>query len=143
SMALTFYPVSFVVVANWFHRRRGAALAVLTLLGGLASPIYIPLAGVLVALLGWRGTVVVMGVTQLAVALPLHAVVVRRHPEDVGLLPDGEVQTEGGEAPRLGGTALRPALGRPAFWTLTLSGTLGMTAGGAINAHQVPYMIGR
>ena len=143
SMALTFYTVSFVVVANWFHRRRGAALAVLTLLGGLASPIYIPLAGVLVAVLGWRGTLVVMGLTQLTIALPLHALLVRRHPEDVGLLPDGEARSGSEERPRLGGTALRAALGRPAFWTLTLSGALGMAAGAAINVHQIPYMIGR
>ena len=31
SMALTFYTVSFVVVANWFHRRLGTAMAALTL----------------------------------------------------------------------------------------------------------------
>ena len=36
--ALTFYPVTFTVVANWFERRRGTALAVLTLLGGLRPP---------------------------------------------------------------------------------------------------------
>src|SRR5512146_2651212 len=87
--ALTFYPVTFTVVANWFERRRGSALAVLTLVGGLASPIFIPLAGVLVPRLGWRETLLVMAVTQLCLALPLHAIVLRRHPEDLGLRPDG------------------------------------------------------
>jgi MFS family permease len=42
-MALTLYPVSFTVATNWFVRRRGTALAVLTLLGGLASLIFVPL----------------------------------------------------------------------------------------------------
>jgi MFS family permease len=40
--ALTFYPVSFIVVTNWFEHKRGTALAVLTLLGGLASPLVYP-----------------------------------------------------------------------------------------------------
>src|SRR5712692_10054753 len=53
--ALILYPVSFTVVTNWFERRRGKALAVLTLLGGLASPIFVPFAGWLVLHLGWRG----------------------------------------------------------------------------------------
>lgn len=37
AMALTLYPVTFTVVTNWFVRKRGAALAVLTLVGGLSS----------------------------------------------------------------------------------------------------------
>ena len=53
-MALTFYSVSFTIVANWFNRKRGSAMALLTTLGGLASPIFIPLAGFLVPVLGWR-----------------------------------------------------------------------------------------
>jgi MFS family permease len=141
SMALTFYSVSFVVVANWFQRRRGAALALLTLVGGLASPVYIPLAGLLVASVGWRGTVVVMGLSQLLIALPLHATLVRRHPEDLGLRPDGDAEPDERNLP--GGAALGAALGRAAFWMLTLSGTLSLAAGSAVNAHQVPYMIGR
>lgn len=89
SMALTLYPVTFTVVANWFWRRRGSALAIVTLVGGLASPIFIPLAGVLVEHIGWRSTLVVFGLIQLLVALPLHALVLRSHPEDLGMQPDG------------------------------------------------------
>jgi MFS family permease len=143
SMALTFYTVSFVVVANWFRRRRGAALALLTLLGGLASPVYIPTAGLLVGGLGWRATLAAMGLSQLLVALPLHALVVRRRPEDLGLLPDGDALPADNEPPPVGGAGLGSALGRVAFWTLTTSGTLSMAAGSAINAHQVPYLISR
>jgi sugar phosphate permease len=90
AMALTLCPVTFAVVANWFVRTRGTALAVLTLVGGLSSPICIPLAGALVAHAGWRSTLVVRGFAQLAIALPLHAFLLLRHPEDLGLSPDGE-----------------------------------------------------
>src|SRR5438270_3143745 len=67
AMALTLYPVTFVVVANWFQRRRGTALAVLTVVGGLSSPIYIPLAGLLVARLGWRQALLVLAATAVLI----------------------------------------------------------------------------
>lgn len=54
TMALTLYPVSFVVATNWFVRRRGTALAVLTFLGGLASPIFVHSPGCLWRI--WDGT---------------------------------------------------------------------------------------
>jgi len=89
AQALTQYPVTFTVIANWFQRRRGAAMALLTVLGGLSSPIYIPLAGFLAQARGWREMLVILGLTNLLLALPLHALLLRRHPEDLGLLPDG------------------------------------------------------
>ncbi|TMC01694.1 MAG: MFS transporter [Chloroflexi bacterium] len=141
SMALTLYPVTFTVVTNWFTRRRGSALAQLTLLGGLASPIFIPLAGVLVERAGWRATLVLFGLLQLAVALPIHALVVRRHPEDLGLLPDGDGSAAGGS--RAGGSSLRQALAVRPFWTLTAAFAFGWLAHSAILVHQVAYLIGR
>lgn len=142
SMALTFYPVTFTVITNWFTRRRGSALALLTLLGGLASPIFIPLGGLLVARLGWRPTLVVFGAAQLLIALPLHALLVRRRPEDAGLLPDGITADEGGLLPP-GGAAFREATASLPFWTLTLSSALGLVAHSVLLAHQVAYLIGR
>lgn len=141
SMSLTLYPVTFTVITNWFVRRRGAALALLTLLGGLASPIFIPLAGLLVQRLGWRETLVVFGLVQLVVALPLHALVLRRRPEDLGLLPDGEARSA--PEPRPGGRPLREAVRSLPFWTLTASAALAWLAHSAVLAHQVAYLIGR
>jgi MFS family permease len=142
-MALTLYPVTFTVVANWFVRKRGTALAVLTLVGGLSSPICIPLAGVLVVHEGWRTTLDVLGIAQLVIALPLHALLLRRHPEDLGLSPDGEpalpVQTH---AP-LPGATLSEALGSPAFWMLTISFALEMLGSTVVFVHQVAFMISR
>jgi MFS family permease len=143
SMALTFYPVTFTVITNWFTRRRGSALALLTLLGGLASPIFIPLGGVLVDRIGWRATLVAFGLVQLLVALPLHGLVVRRRPEDLGLRPDGD-GVEGAEAPAPdSGHVLLEAVRAPAFWSLTASFALGLLAHSVILAHQVAYLIGR
>jgi MFS family permease len=143
AMALTLYPVTFTVVANWFVRKRGKALAALTLLGGLSSPICIPLAGALVAHVGWRSTLVVLGLAQLVIALPLHALLLRRHPEDLGFSPDGEpapsIQTH---AP-LPGAPLAEALGSPVFWMLTASLALVMLGSTVVFVHQVAFLISR
>ena len=77
------------------------------------------------------------------IALPLHALLLRRHPEDLGLSPDGEpalpVQTH---AP-LPGATLSQALGSPAFWMLTISFALLVMGDTVVFVHQVAFMISR
>jgi MFS family permease len=143
AMALTLYSVTFVVIANWFQRRRGTAMGVLTVLGGLSSPIYIPLAGVLVAQLGWRKALLVLGASALVIALPIHAILLRRRPEDIGLLPDGDSMPEGHDPGSIPGRRLREASRRPAFWTLMTAGALSTAAYSVLLAHVVAYLIGR
>ncbi len=143
AMALTLYPVTFTVVANWFVRKRGTALAVLTLVGGLSSPICIPLAGALVAHEGWRTTLVLLGIAQLVIALPLHALLLRRHPEDLGLSPDGEPALPIQAHAPLPGATLSEALRSPVFWMLTVSLALVMLGSTVVFVHQVAFMISR
>ncbi|WP_160330158.1 MFS transporter [Streptomyces roseifaciens] len=143
SMALTLYPVTFIVVTNWFDRRRGSAMALLTTLGGLASPLFIPLVGWLIAHGSWRTSLVVLAVCQLAMA-PVGALFVRRRPEDLGLRPDGVGDAApAGDTAAPGGHSTREALGTPAFWCLTAAGCAGMLVAGALMVHQIPYMISR
>jgi MFS family permease len=58
--AAVLYEPAFVVVANWFVRRRSRALTVLTFIAGFASVIYIPLASWLVEAQGWRNALVTL-----------------------------------------------------------------------------------
>jgi MFS family permease len=139
--ALTFYPVSMTVVANWFDRKRAQAFSLLSFMGAFSSTFTYPLAGLLIARYGWRDALVVLGAVQLLVALPLHALVVRRHPEDIGLLPDGAAAA-GAAAPESGvstGVAMRSA----AFWLLTVAIALGAFASTGMLLEQVAYMIAR
>jgi MFS family permease len=58
---LTFYEPAFIAVEQWFGARyRARALAVLTVVGGLAGPIFLPATEVLVGALGWRETTLVL-----------------------------------------------------------------------------------
>jgi MFS family permease len=141
--ALTFYPVTFTVIANWFARRRGSALALLTLLGGLASPVFIPLAGTLIPSLGWRGTLLIMGTAQLVIALPLHALLLRRRPEDLGWWPDGATNRAIDQEPVIAGVSLQTALRTRAFWLLTGAYSLLSLASNVVFVHQIAYLIER
>ncbi|MBO0746557.1 MAG: MFS transporter, partial [Candidatus Dormibacteraeota bacterium] len=139
AMALTQYPLTFVVVANWFDRRRPAAMALLTTIGGLSSPIMIPLAGWLVQLHGWRTAVVLLALPA-ALTVPLSLVLVRRRPEDLGLSPDGAAESRPGPST---GLTLTAALRTPAFWLITLGGMATMFAANAMQVNQVAYLIAR
>jgi hypothetical protein len=87
--AMVLYEPAFALVAVWFDRRRGAALTLLTFVAGFASVIFVPLAGLLVERLGWRDTLLALAGVQLLVTTPLHALVLRRSPADVGQEVDG------------------------------------------------------
>jgi MFS family permease len=139
--ALTYYPISFTVVANWFVERRVHALSLLTFIGAFSSTVFYPLTGLLVAGYGWRTAVTVLGALHLLVALPLHAWIVRRHPEDLGLEPDGRPHAVA-VGPQTGVT-LRRALATPAFWSITLALALALGASSAVLVQHVAYLIDR
>ena len=68
---LTFYEPAFIAVDQWFGaRHRARALALLTLIGGLAGPLFLPGTQRLVALMGWRdATLVLAAIMALAGAI--------------------------------------------------------------------------
>lgn len=142
-MALTLYPVSFTVATNWFLQRRGTALAVLTLLGGLASPIFLPLSGLLLSHLGWQTALLVLGLIHLGIALPLHGFLLRCCPEDLGLSPDGERPLSLLSSHPLTGVTLPQAIRQPTFWMLTTALTLVAVGGTVILVNQVALLISR
>lgn len=68
--AMTFYEPAFIAVDQWFPvDRRATTLAALTVIGGLAGPIFLPLTGMLIDPLGWRATAFVLAGVLLAVGL--------------------------------------------------------------------------
>jgi MFS family permease len=139
--ALTLYPVTMTVVANWFDRRRMRALAVLTFMGAFSSTLTYPIAGLLIARFGWRDALAILGAVQLLVAFPLHALIVRRHPEDIGLFPDGAATA--GDSTPASGIAFKAAIRSAAFWLPTIALALAYFASTAILLIHVAYLIAR
>ncbi|WP_158890655.1 MFS transporter [Amycolatopsis anabasis] len=131
-MGLTYYPVSFAVVTTWCPGHRESALSVLTFVGGTSSLVFTPLAGWLVQETGWRETLVVMGLIQLCVALPLHALVLRNGPAD----RDRPDRPADGDRPARVSRAVRLR----SFWALTIGGALVMLAAHVVFVYLVPYL---
>lgn len=140
--ALTYYPVSFTVVANWFENRRMSALSTLTFMGALSSTLFYPLNGFLVGAFGWREAVAILGAIQIAVTLPLHALLVRRHPEDLGLRPDGAGNPSAGADAEMG-MLLREAVRTRAFWLITATISLSFFASTTVIIEHIIFLTSR
>ncbi len=79
--ALVLYEPAFVAVTRWFAepRERARALLAITLMAGLASTIFLPVAGALLVAQGWRTTVLVLAGIVAFVTIPVHASLPRHH----------------------------------------------------------------
>jgi predicted MFS family arabinose efflux permease len=143
AIALTLYEPAFAVASTWFVRGRARAMLILTTLAGLASTIFLPLAGWLTERLGWRDAILVLAVILGVLTIPAHALILRRRPEDLGLLPDGAAPQPGQPPPSPQGVPLRRALRDPAYWWLTIAFFLGMTAAVAIGIYLIPILLER
>ena len=150
AMAATLYEPAFAVLAKWFERRRAQALLLVTLAGGLASTIFLPLSAWLVGEQGWRGALFVLAAILALLTIVPHALILRRRPADLGLLPDGvepaiSPQDETAQAAQvpseeLKSVSLGAALRGSAFWLLAAAFFLGTLSQAAVYVHLIPYL---
>jgi MFS family permease len=147
AMAAVLYEPAFAIVATWFVRYRHRALTILTVCAGLASTIFVPLAGWLLVRQGWRSAIVALTTILAATTIPIHALLLRRSPQAIGLDADGAERDPLG-APNLrestsSSTTIRDALGGSAFWILTPAVVLSSLAAVATVVHLIPFLLSR
>ncbi|MBI4337084.1 MAG: MFS transporter, partial [Chloroflexi bacterium] len=82
--------VGMMVVTNWFIRKRGRGLAITAMGMSTAGIAMTPVATFLVSEIGWRHSWEVLGLGALVLNVVPAALFMRRRPEDLGLLPDGD-----------------------------------------------------
>lgn len=144
TMATVLYDPAFAVIAVWFRRHRTRALTIVTLMAALASTIYLPLAGWLIRVQGWRAALVTLAVILGATTILPHALVLRRRPQDLGLEPDGGTSPGlvigPGMAPDLAAGSAREAIRHPSFRWVALAFFLHALAATAVSVHLVPYL---
>jgi predicted MFS family arabinose efflux permease len=129
AMAAVLYEPAVVVARGMAAQRPLQAVGVLTLVAGLASPIFSPLTAALVERHGWRGTLVILAVLLAAVNVPLHWVVLR----DVGAAAAGGRHRAPASRTRL----LRQ---RP-FWVIAGAIGLATFAVGALATIIVAFLV--
>lgn len=139
--------VTFAAV-HWFERRRATAISLTSTgfaLGGMAVPITV----LLLEWLGWRGTAFLSGVLIMAIGLPLTQVL-RHHPHDYGLQPDGDNE----DAPAQAGDGSRQVVARsteddftlgeavrePAFWWVSLGHASALFVVSAMGVHLISHL---
>ena len=111
-----------VILTNWFVRRRGTVFGLAY--SGIGAGLFaiLPAAQYAILCVGWRWTFIICALLVLAVVLPV-GLLVKPRPQDMGLLPDGDVPGEAGQAPtpasgRAQGSVVMDARWAETEWTL-------------------------
>ncbi len=143
---------AMVAVANWFVRRRGRAIALSRSGTWVAIPLFILMAQLIAASSGWRVSWFVMGAVTLVLAIPPTLLFMKRRPEDVGLLPDGDTaEGDGSQSPagRQGHAGaeeswtLGEAVRTRSLWLLIAAHALGGMVVQGVNLHALASLVDR
>ena len=137
-----------MVVANsWFIRQRARAMTVVSAAVPVGGALISPLLAFGVSSLGWRWAAFLSGCAFLIICVPL-SFQVRRSPESMGLLPDGDAprensgsRTKDGDHARDVDSTARQAMKTIVFWVLVVSMMLRVAAFSTVTVHFVPLMV--
>jgi MFS family permease len=136
-------------VNHWFLTKRGLAMSILQTGQAIGGVVLFPLVAIAVLQLGWRSAALLSGGVIL-LTLPL-VLLVRRSPESMGLLPDGEIAPP----PSATGVAVRhrrppralvelttkEALTSSAFWLMAGFHSLRNIPYAGVTVHLVPLLV--
>ncbi len=138
-----------MVVANsWFIRQRARAMTVVSAAVPIGGALISPLLAIGVSSIGWRWAAFLSGCVFLLVCLPL-TFQLKRSPESMGLLPDGEATAlnEGADSissadgNAKGDFTSRQAMKTWMFWVLVTAMTARVTCYSAATVHFIPLMV--
>lgn len=143
------YTVHSLFLPAWFLRRRALAISIAFSGVGTGAIVLLPwLQGIIVSA-GWRASCTAIGLLILLVIGPLN-LLVRRRPQDIGLLPDGEPKAAGGAARKTGHIVdpawaaiewtLARALRTGRFWWLAVGYFCATIAWYLVQVHQTKYL---
>ncbi|WP_274628092.1 MFS transporter [Arvimicrobium flavum] len=137
--AATLYEPAFAVVA----RRVGAAnarrgITALTLWGGFASTVFIPIIQFLIETQGWRGALLAMAAVNVIVCGGLNFLAIDQ-PRDVPV----RAAEPGEPLPVAGRAAVAAAMRRPSFWGLMLAFVSYAFAFSSLTYHFFPLLLER
>ncbi|MBW1709229.1 MAG: MFS transporter [Deltaproteobacteria bacterium] len=142
--------VTNTIIAKWFVRKRGRAMGISTMGVSAAGLVFVPLVHYLISNYGWRTTLIVLGIVIWVLTFPV-IFIIRRRPEDMGLMPDGDdpeaiaIETRGPDSLSVLSSGeniwtLREALRTRTLWLLLIGfNIIGLSLFGAI-IHFFPYI---
>ncbi|MBN8982747.1 MAG: MFS transporter [Rhizobiales bacterium] len=144
------YSGQSLFLPNWFVRRRGLAVGLAFAGVGLGSITLLPWMQATIDHTGWRSASLAMGILVLVVLFPLN-LLLRKRPEDLGLLPDGDAAAAPGAAAPPSNIVdavwtstdwtLARAMRTSRFWWLALGYFCGLYVWYAVQVHQTKYLV--
>jgi predicted MFS family arabinose efflux permease len=129
ALSATLYEPAFAVMTRLHPESYRTRITALTLVGGFASTVFIPVTQLAIGALGWRDALVVLALANLVFCLPVHALMLR--------------DRAAGPAPARGAVfdaAVRRAFRHRVFWALVLCITAYYAAFAAITFHIIPLL---
>jgi len=130
------------MVSNWFDKKRGMAIGVMSMGIGAAGFIFVPLVGsYLIPSFGWRTTYLVLAIIACASLIPATLLIVKTRPSDLGLFPDGikPTITDKTNKSLFQGFSLKEAFATIVFWLIATSYLTGGFSSVGVVQSQVPY----
>lgn len=124
AMSLVLYEAAFTVIAKRCAPRHRRAITTVTLVAGLASLVFQPIAGWLTEAHGWRATLVVLALVLAVTTVPLHLVVLGG--------PDGRPVVDGDQP---------PVRADRRFWVLTAAFSAVSIAGSAVGVLLIAHLV--
>jgi predicted MFS family arabinose efflux permease len=137
AMATTLYDPVFAIVTRRFPDSFRKRITLITLVGGFASTVFIPLTHSLVDSLGWRGALLALAAINLAFCVPLNAMAIGRDTARADHANDKAATR------RANAAATQRALRTPTFWALAVSFTTYYATFAALTFHLIPLMTER
>jgi MFS family permease len=136
AMAMALYDAATAVTVSWFAPdQRSRAILTMIAVAGFASTIFMPLTGWLEDRYGWRITLLILAAAYGTVAVPLHAIVVRRTPTD----PAPHHQTRRQQRRHV----LRAAVRDSRFRWLAVAFVAHAAAMSTMTVHLIGYLVSR
>ncbi len=141
------------VAVNFFRRRRNIVLAISSTIRPVSGAINIMLFSLVASYSGWRVAYRYLGILCVTLVLPLMWLL-RRRPEDIGLLPDGAdavAQTTGSETSSIGNRSsllepefswtVKEAFKTRALWCIVITSAIGTVASSSVGFGLKPYLL--
>lgn len=138
ALAATLYEPVFAVVTRLFREDYRSRITALTLIGGFASTVFIPLTQLFISLFGWRDALLGLALCNALIALPIHAFLLNDEPHKMETGRGSPAAPNAQED-----QALRCALRHPVFWELAFCFTAYYAAFSALSFHLIPLLMER
>jgi sugar phosphate permease len=145
-------PISSLL-AKWFDKRRGTATGLAMVGISAGGLILAPVMGKITVYMGWQFSYIFIGLLVWILAIPIVVFVIKGHPSQLGLNPDGaavNINPHGQNSPHTASEILTGAnhdwtvaemIRSRAFWWIMISFFMAPLAQMGVLQHQVPIIV--